>query len=136
MNNKLKKGDILSLNLTLSVVKVEGDTVVTEDKDGKRVVFQGDGVKDCKSADLYSSSVQSTRTRIIEIFQKMSPSDVFTVEFVKQDGTLRKLRGKMIKSENGFGRSEVWDLDVKGKRQVDHRTVESLIFDGVKYFIK
>ena len=45
----------------------------------------------------------------------------------------------IIKSENGLGRSTVIDLKAPHKynfRQIDHRTVNSLILKNVKYTVK
>ena len=45
----------------------------------------------------------------------------------------------MINVENNLGRSVVADLNVRGPwkyRQVDHRTIESIIFGNVKYVLK
>lgn len=57
----------------------------------------------------------------------------FTVEFTKQDGTKRTLRGAFLGLEPHFGRSIVSDLDVGETRQVDNRTIESLIINNIKY---
>ena len=45
----------------------------------------------------------------------------------------------IIKSENGLGRSTVIDLNAPHKqnfRQIDHRTVNSVILKNVKYTVK
>ncbi len=45
----------------------------------------------------------------------------------------------LIKSENDLGRSAVIDLSSKAEnkfRQVDHRSIESLILKNVKYVLK
>lgn len=45
----------------------------------------------------------------------------------------------VLKSENGLGRSTVIDLNAPHKmnfRQVDHRTVNSIILKNVKYTVK
>ena len=59
---------------------------------------------------------------------------------MKQDGTERTLRGKLVKPEPLLGRSMVEDLDSDDKknrlRQVDHRTINWLVVDGVKYTVK
>ena len=54
-------------------------------------------------------------------------------------GPPRRLIGRMKQLENGMGRSEVFDLELPPKnnvRQVDHRTIKSLILMGVKYNVK
>jgi len=60
-------------------------------------------------------------------------------------GEERILTGYLLKTETGFGRSTVIDLEAdRGNkpdwdsriRQVDHRTLNWLIFKNVKYFLK
>jgi len=54
-------------------------------------------------------------------------------------GQHRKLTGYMKKTDNGMGRSEVYDLcEPAGKnvRQVDHRSLASLTLMGIKYVLK
>jgi hypothetical protein len=60
-------------------------------------------------------------------------------------GEERTLIGYLVKTENGFGRSEVIDLEIERDwskeydnrlRQVDHRTINWLIFKNVKYVVK
>lgn len=44
----------------------------------------------------------------------------------------------MVEVENNLGRSLVIDLNAGGEskfRQIDHRTIESIIFRNVKYFL-
>ena len=61
----------------------------------------------------------------------------FTVVFVKQNGEKRVMRAKFISTEPLLGRSIVSDLDDEFKiKQVDHRTIESIIIDKVKYVHK
>ena len=45
----------------------------------------------------------------------------------------------LVKAENHLGRSTVIDLTAKTEnkfRQIDHRTIESIIFKNVKYSLK
>lgn len=61
--------------------------------------------------------------------------------FKKLKGENRTLVGYLVKPENGFGRSLVIELDGKNEakkafRQVDHRTINSLISKNVKYVVK
>jgi len=62
-----------------------------------------------------------------------------TVCFVKNDGTERTLRGRLVKPEPLLGRSTVEDLDVTNGnrlRLVDHRTIKWIVVDGTKYTVK
>ena len=52
------------------------------------------------------------------------------------EGEERTLVGYLVKSEAGLGRSRVVDLKAPGdnrERLVDHRTIISIIIDGVRY---
>ena len=64
----------------------------------------------------------------------------FKVVFIKSDGSERELVGRLISSEHLLGRSMVEDLLLPiGEnriRQVDHRTLESLIIDEIKYELR
>ena len=45
----------------------------------------------------------------------------------------------LVNTENNLGRSTVIDLDAKGEnkfRQIDHRTIEFIVFKNVKYVLK
>ena len=44
--------------------------------------------------------------------------------------------GRLSNSDNKLGRSLVVDLSSKGYRQVDHRTINWLIINNVKYSVK
>lgn len=59
------------------------------------------------------------------------------------EGTERTLVGYLLKTETGFGRSMVIDLEVEPHpdnevriRQVDHRTISELIYKNVRYYVK
>jgi hypothetical protein len=52
------------------------------------------------------------------------------------EGELCEITGHLIESENNMGRSTVIDLNApvyNNFRQVDHRTIEYIIFKNVKY---
>jgi hypothetical protein len=117
------------------------------------------------SAHSYSHVEKKTRSELLEIFAQ-SGDVLYTVEYRKQvdplkafdqiktgnklksheeqkkdlkkalEGEPRTLIGHTISSETGMGRSLVYDLESKGFKQVDHRTIDSLILKGVKYIVK
>ena len=63
----------------------------------------------------------------------------FTVEFIKKEGDTRKLRGRFKRTEPLMGRSHVDDLDLAEsykERQVDHRSILSLIKNNTKFVLK
>ena len=100
-------------------------------------------VRSLDSADEFETTEKVSKTELAAIFGEVK-DNVFTVNFEKQDGSPRTLRGYMVTRETGMGRSQVVDLDIKrGEgdydnrlRQVDHRTLQSLIVGGVKYIKK
>lgn len=101
-------------------------------------------VETVDSADFFTETVKLGRVALADKFVECG-DNVFTVVFEKANGTERKLRGYMISKETGLGRSQVIDLDIERDhskdydnriRQVDHRTLKSLIFNGVKYVLK
>lgn len=62
-------------------------------------------------------------------------------DFKKLKGENRTLVGYLVKPENGFGRSLVIELDGKNEakkafKQVDHRSLNSLIVKNIKYIVK
>jgi hypothetical protein len=118
----------------LSVLDVVGDTGGI-DVNGKSLIANA------LSADQFAETIKVTKTQCAQLLIE-STNRPFTVTFEKQDGTERKLRGRLISHEALLGRSMVEDLDIdrndkKGRtRLVDHRTLKSLIVDGVKYEVK
>lgn len=111
-----------------------------------------DLIETCFSADLFAEEKKITRTEMAEILVT-SYNRPFTVAFIKQDDAkaptarrkagedlaVRVLRGMLISPEPLMGRSTVIDFDVEAEykvRQVDHRTLQWLIVDGIKYVVK
>lgn len=101
-------------------------------------------IKECLSADEYETTEKVTLTTLAQKLSEVGHRP-FTVVFTKANGEERTLRGQMVKVETGLGRSEVIDFDLDNNpkkdfdtrvRQVDHRTLKSLIVDNVKYIIK
>lgn len=96
-------------------------------------------VEDSCSADQYHEEVKVSKTKAAEILIE-SHNRPFTVSFQKQDGEERVLRGRLIRPEPLLGRSMVEDFDQSDTgnrfRQVDHRTINFLIVDGVKYVVQ
>jgi len=111
-------------------------TTVDLDRDMSPIVVRGKSlIEGCLSADQFYEEMKSTKTQIAEILVT-SYNRPFSVCFEKQGGEKRIIRGRLIQAEPLLGRSMVEDLDItKGNklRQVDHRTIEWLIVDGVKY---
>lgn len=123
-------------NVELSVTDLHRDTKF--DIRGKRLIDELD------SADEYETTEKLGLMELADRFSKVGHYP-FTVEFKKQNGELRKIRGRMVQVENGLGRSHVIDFDIdkdpskdydNRMRQVDHRTIQSLIVNKVKYIKK
>ncbi len=90
------------------------------------------------SADTYESEKTLTKTELARKLVNAGPAP-FTVCYVKSRGQDRVLRGRLLEHEDLLGRSLVHDFDVeKGTplREVDHRTLQWLIINGVKYTLK
>lgn len=138
----MKTGDIVAVLTYARVNKVRSDgSVSVQDLDrGIELNFAGKEFLDTVvSANDYSTEEEVSRTKLVEILQSVGDKP-FTVTFEKVDGTSRTLVGRYTGSETVFGRSNVVDLELDPRvhrlRQVDHRSITSLIFDGVKYTLK
>ncbi len=94
---------------------------------------------------------QPTANAINEAIESANKGKILAIKELKKivkdayKGEERILTGYLIKTETGFGRSTVIDLeadrgdntDWDGRiRQVDHRTLNWLIFKNVKYIVK
>jgi hypothetical protein len=141
MNFKdIKKGEILSTTMYLHVVSKGKDSIEVKDSYGREFTVRGVDLieKSMKSSDQVVNTVKVTRTELAEKFTVLGDL-VFTVNFDKQDGENRTLRGYKVSTENLMGRVNVIDLDVTtgyAQRQVDLRTIKYLIVSDVKYVVK
>jgi len=151
--HNLKSSDVRAADLMAVIyfVKVRNSvaeslgaqSITVADLDNNEKVFQiigRDLIERCLSADRYYEEKKVTKTQAAELLVS-SYNRPLTVVFDKQDGSERTLRGRLIAPEILLGRSKVEDLDVVGDpkerlRLVDHRTIKSLIVDGVKYVVK
>ncbi len=138
---KVKPNDLMAFVYWVKInsVTANGDLAkVTNTEDGQIINFQGKAlIENGFSADQYHEEQKVTKTKIAEMLIS-SFNRPFTVKFTKQDGTERTLRGKFLSAEHLLGRSNVIDLDSTEKnalRQVDHRTISSLILEGVRYYV-
>lgn len=101
-------------------------------------LYSTDGFSRINSADTFKEIRRITRTEMAQILSDAC-CDVFTVTFIKQDGSERVLRGRVVQSENILGRVMVEDLDLSTSmnyRQVDLRTIKNLVIQGIKYVLK
>jgi hypothetical protein len=102
-------------------------------------VVGGSLVERLKSSSKFDEVKKVTKTNLAEKLVGAG-SLPFEVEFVKANGTPRVLVGRLVSSEHLLGRSMVEDLLLPNSesriRQVDHRTLNYIIIDGVKYELK
>ena len=145
VNSKKVERDDLMAFVYWGVVKSSGPSNsnridVTDVDRGESFFVNGKALIEASfSADRYDEVKKVTKTQAAEILVS-SHNRPFTVSFEKVDGTKRTLRGRLIQPEPLLGRSMVEDLDIdNGKhrlRQVDHRTIQSLIVDNIMYVVK
>ena len=145
----VNKGDMMAF-IYYGIVKdhvtsSNGHSLSVSDVDNNREmgVNGTDLIESSFSADQFHEEVKVSKTKAAELLVS-SPNRPLKVSFNKLDGTERVLRGRLIQPEPLLGRSMVEDLDIatlkdatKSRlRQVDHRTINWLIVDGVKYVVK
>lgn len=96
-----------------------------------------DGMKEKTfSSSKFSKTEKVTKTRLAEILVTAGDKP-FTVGYFKQNGEYRILIGKLVTPEPLMGRSLVEDFFAEDSRlrQVDHRTIQSIIIGGTKYIL-
>lgn len=133
--------EIISFTVYATVDEKYDDGIVCKDLyTGNRYTIFGPTHANLSSADVFSRIENTNKTELAKRLLDANDT-VFTVEFVKQDGELRTLRGRLVKEDALMGRALVEDLDiplhaVSNIRQVDLRTLKSLIIGNVKYVVK
>lgn len=140
--SKVKVGDVMAITHYVKVQRVDpGNKLVLEDLNtGGKFMLEGkDLIEQSASADQYATEKKVTKTEAAEILVA-SHNTVFTVCFTKADGEKRVLRGSLVSTEPLLGRSYCLDRDIpRGEhslRQADHRSIEYLIVNNVKYTVK
>lgn len=143
--SKVKAGDIMALvhYVRVKSTSINGQEMIVSDLDntGPDILVRGkELIEQSLSGDQYAETIKITKTQAAEILVHSSNRPL-TVIFVKSDGTVRTIKGRLIKPEPLLGRSMVEDLDLPisekhRARLVDHRTIKELIVDGVKYIVK
>lgn len=142
--SKVKTGDMMAMVYFVKVKSVRGpNEIYVEDLYHGTSDIEVRGkelIENSYSADQFTEEMKVSKTQAADILIHSSNRPL-TVSFLKADGEERVLRGRLIKPEPLLGRSMVEDLDkpVTEKnrlRQVDHRTINWLVVDGVKYIVK
>lgn len=145
---KLAEGDIISKIIYAKVTKLDikftgfhaAQLVAecTDLDDGTQFWMEGEElIGTCLSTDVYESTIKLPLTELATTFTKVGTRP-FTVGFIKQDGTERLLRGRMVRPDNVLGQSLVQDLDIQSigqnpLRTVDHRSIKFLIVSNTFY---
>lgn len=142
--SKVKVDDLMAFvnYVKVNQVLAGGEELIVTDLDHntRKIKIAGkDLVENSLSADQSEETVKVSKTEAAEILISLH-NRPFTVSFEKADGKERVLRGRLIKHEALLGRSMVEDLDESADknrvRQVDHRTINFIVVEGVKYQVK
>lgn len=138
---KFNVGDVVKLAHYVKIDTVSGDELMVSDVERKGVKFKikGDDLLNSISSASHFSKTETVSQS--EIATKLIESNglPFTVVFTKSDKTKRTLVGRFVSHESLLGRSHVIDLEVTSGtplRLVCHRSISSLVVDGVKYEVK
>lgn len=141
--NAVRVGDVMMFVYFAKVKDITngGDTLTVTNLDAgvPEIKVQGKAlVENGASADQFKETQIVSKTKAAELLVS-SYNRPLTVVFEKADGSERTLRGRLVQPEPLLGRSMCEDLDIADTdrlRLVDHRTLKSLIVDGVKYTVK
>lgn len=138
--NKIGNGEVLSSTMYLTVLSKDKDSIKVKSNLGQEFTVKGPDLieKSMNSSNYFEKEEKVSKTKAAEVLTNAGDT-VFTVVFDKQDGTERTLIGKLIDTENLMGRCNVTDLEVtsgSNLRQVDLRTLKSIVYKGTKYTVK
>jgi len=136
----IKPNEVLSTSMYLTVLKKTVDGIEVKDNFNRPFTVKGPKLieQTMNSAAQYDTEEKVSRTKLAEVLVNAGDA-AFTVVYDKQDGTERILVGKLLDTENHMGRSNAIDLEVTSgppQRQIDHRTLKSLVLRGTKYVAK
>ena len=141
-SNKVATGDLMAFTyyVTIDQVNPVANFLRVKDIDNGGIIdIRGkELIENSYSANQFTEEVYVSKTKAAEILVS-SHNRPFTVSFQKTDGSERVLRGRLIRPEPLLGRSVVEDLETKDSnriRQIDHRTINFIIIECVKYIVK
>lgn len=86
----------------------------------------------------FNEEIRISLSNVIRLLEESYPFP-FTVEFTKQDGSSRTLHGIFSELDSKLGRTlaidleKTVDVDAPALRQIDNRTIKTLITKGIKY---
>lgn len=137
-----KRGDVVAITQYARVEDNYGGNRLRVKNLDTNMPFEVNGsslVATLHSADQIHEEVEMTKTELAQLLVTLYGRP-FTVVFKKVGGEMRRLRGRLIEPEPLLGRSHVEDLDIDDPknrlRLVDHRTIESIIVNGVQFSLK
>jgi hypothetical protein len=139
--NNINPGELISYTdyLTVKSVNPREGSIEVENSTGQSFTVRGKSlIEGMNSGSQYTETKKVSRTQLAEVLQSVGDK-VFTVVFDKADGSERTLTGHLLNTENHMGRSNVRDLRIKTGnplRQVDHRTLKSLVVNNIRYTVK
>lgn len=138
---KVQPNEILNLNHFYKVLEHKvthaGPVVVVQStSDPSQVVEVSESLIDQQfySSDYYAEEVEIPLTEAEKILLGAG-ENIFSVGFTKLDNSERTLRGYLTGSIS-LGRAQVIDAELNQVRQVDLRTLNFLIYKGVRYVVK
>ena len=139
----LQVGEHLSTTVYYTVVgKNAGKVQVRDSATGDTLTISDSIIeRESYSASQFAKTLRVSRTDAVKVLQNAGDT-IFTVVFTKKDGSERQLTGIRIPGVPGdtvFGRTECWEVVEGGgyqRRQVDHRTIKSIIWKGTLYSVK
>ena len=141
---ELKVGEHLSTTVYYEVLKKRaGKTEVRDSLTGDTLTISNVIIeRESYSALQWSQGeMKVSRTDAVKVLQNAGDT-IFKVVFMKKDGSERELIGLRIPGVPGdtvFGRTECWEIldgGTRQRRQVDHRTLKSIIWKGTLYTVK
>ena len=139
----LEVGEHISTTVYYTVVtKMDGKTTVKDSETGDTLVVSNAILeRESYSALQHTSAKDVTRTDAVHVLQNAGDT-VFKCIFTKKDGSKRVMIARRIPGIPGdtcFGRTECFEIKEDGttqRRQIDHRTLESILWKGVLYTVK
>lgn len=140
MPDKLEKDEYLSIVQYYRYLRPHTDRMgagilAVNIETGQETFLSNTVVEAClNSSSHYVHEEKVTRSELARRLMHAHDA-VFTVTFTKKNGSERTMVAHLIDVEDFMGRSRVYDLEQKGIRQIDHRTISSLIWKGTRYHI-
>ena len=142
--SRFQKGEFVQLIHNCEVTGVDGANCLFVRDIDRNMEFQINGRELVRSVNRSAHFDSEKKLNKTELLQKLRSTRgmIFSCLFKKVDGSDRLIEGIYAGPDEGFGRSYVLDLeklregDNNPMRLLDHRTIQYIILDGVKYYLK